>query len=155
MFSTNNLVVNGLITRTIDAHGNGLEVLNADLAFGLAKEDPVINKLATHFGENIVKAEDKYSPFDAYSEKTKYEIKSRRNNYNTFPTTIIAVDKTRTKGRLVFVFHFLDGLYYIEYEPTLFSTFNIENVSAIRRNGVRTEKPHYFIPIENLTKINI
>lgn len=138
-----------------DEVSSGIDILNKDIKYGTGLECKVINTLGEYFKEDIKKAEDMYSPFDAYSENTKYEIKSRRNKYNAYPTTIIAVDKTRTKGRLVFVFHFLDGLYYIEYEPVIFSSFNIQNVSAIRRGGVRTEKPHYFIPIENLTKINI
>jgi hypothetical protein len=151
----NTLVVNGLITRTIDCGGNQLELLNRDIVFGTGLEVPVINKLECYFGETIKKAEDKFSPFDAYSENTKYEIKSRRNRYNQYPTTIIACDKTRTAGRLVFVFHFTDGLYYIEYNKEKFSQFEIKPVSAIRAGGVRTLKDHFFIPIECLEKINI
>jgi hypothetical protein len=151
----NTLVVNGLITRTTDCGGNQLELLNRDIIFGTGVEVPVINKLECYFGETIKKAEDKFSPFDAYSENTKYEIKSRRNRYNQYPTTIIACDKTRTAGRLVFVFHFTDGLYYIEYNKEKFSQFEIKPVSAIRAGGVRTLKDHFFIPIECLEKINI
>ena len=134
---------------------NGLSVLNNDIAFGTGLECPVIEKLSVHFGETINKAEDKYSPFDAYSENTKYEIKSRRNRYDQYPTTIIACDKTRTKGRLVFVFHFTDGLYYIEYNEEKFRKFEIKPVSAVRAGGVRTLKDHFFIPIECLERINI
>jgi hypothetical protein len=133
----------------------GLSVLNNDIAFGTKLEMPVINILEQHFNETINRAEDKFSPFDAYSENTKYEIKSRRNRYNQYPTTIIACDKTRTKGRLVFVFHFTDGLYYIEYNEEKFRKFEIKPVSAIRAGGVRTLKDHFFIPIECLEKINI
>jgi hypothetical protein len=55
----------------------------------------------------------------------------------------------------VFVFHFTDGLYFIEFNKEIFSQFQIENVSAIRKGGVRTETPHYFIPIERLKRIDI
>lgn len=153
----NNLVVNGLITRTTDPAGNGLEILNADLAFGLPREDLVIRQLSEHFNEQIERATYQYSPYDASSKTTKYEIKSRRNRYLQYPTTIIPVDKTeRIKGdRLVFVFNFTDGLYYIEYNKDKFAKYQVKEVEAVRKGGVRTLKPHYFIPIIDLTKINI
>lgn len=153
----NTLVVNGLITRTNDIGGNGLEILNADLAFGLPKEDPVIKTLSSYFTEDIKKAEYKYSPYDAFSETTKYEIKSRRNRYAQYPTTIIPCDKCeRIKGdRLVFVFNFTDGLYYIVYDKEQFAKYEVKEVEAVRQGGIRTLKPHYFIPIKDLTRINI
>ena len=52
-----NLVVNGLITRATDLAGNGLEILNADLAYGLPKENLVISRLSEYFNEKIDKAE--------------------------------------------------------------------------------------------------
>tara|TARA_R110000782_G_scaffold1833_1_gene7525 strand:+ start:1951 stop:2415 length:465 start_codon:yes stop_codon:yes gene_type:complete len=153
----NNIVVNGLITRITDIAGNGLEILNADLAFGLPKEDPVIKSLISYFNEDIQKAEYKYSPFDASSVTTKYEIKSRRNKYAQYPTTIIPLDKTeRIKGsRLVFVFNFLDKLCYIEYTKDQFDKYEIRDVEAVRKGGIRTLKPHYYIPIKDLIEINI
>lgn len=152
-----NLVVNGLLTRATDIAGNGLEILNADLAFGLPREDAVITRLSDYFNERINRAEYQFSPFDASSETTKYEIKSRRNKYKAYPTTIIPVDKCeRIKGdRLVFVFNFTDGLYYIVYNKETFAKYNIQEVEAVRSRGVRTLKPHYFIPIDDLTQIII
>ena len=151
------LVVNGLVENAIDSRGNGLKVLNADLAFGLPKEDPVIKTLSSYFTEDIKKAEYKYSPYDASSETTKYEIKSRRNRYSQYPTTIIPCDKCeRIKGdRLVFVFNFTDGLYYIVYNKEQFAKYEVKEVEAVRQGGIRTLKPHYFIPIIDLTHIYI
>ena len=111
---------------------NGLKTLNADIAFGVSKEQTVIDKMNTYFGEEISKVEYQYSPYDAESETTKYEIKSRRVRYSQYPTTIIACNKTRTEGRLVFVFHFLDGLYYIVYDKEKFSKYSVANVRAVR-----------------------
>ena len=132
-----------------------IKILKDDIEFGTKYELPVIDLLSNHFGEDIAKATDRYSPFDAYSPTTKYEIKSRRNKYSAYPTTIVAVNKTRTEGRLVFVFHYTDGLYYIEYDPVKFSKYEVRNVSAIRSYGKRTETPHFFIPIGDLTQIDI
>jgi hypothetical protein len=153
---TNNLVVNGLITRTMDCAGNGLEILNADLVFGLSAEQKVINQLSAKFNESIKKTEDKYCRYDALGESgTKYEIKTRRNRMNAFPDTIIPVHKTAVEGRLVFVFNFTDKLAYIVYNETDFRGFEIRNVSAVRKGGVRTSIPHYCIPIDKLVVLDI
>lgn len=136
-------------------------ILNNDLSFGLPKEDPVIKTLSQFFKEEITRATFQYSPFDASSKNTKYEIKSRRNTYSRYPTTIVPVSKTKNlsvNDRLVFVFNFTDGLYYIEYNSNTFSRYNIKQVEAVRkRNGVvgKTIEPHFEIPIEDLFLINI
>lgn len=141
----------------MDCGGNLLDLasLNADLKFGLGNEGNVITSLSKHFNETIVKTEDAFCVYDACSKDSKYEIKTRRNKFRQYPTTIIPVHKTKVEGRLVFVFCFTDGLYYIQYDPFVFATFSITKISAIRRGGVRTELPHYHIPIERLIHINI
>jgi len=146
-----NMNVNGLIYVN-----NGLEILKADLNFGLPKEDPVIQRLSEYFNEKVEKETYQYSPFDASSKTTKYEIKSRRNRYLQYPTTIIPVDKTqRIEGRMVFVFNFTDGLYYIVYDKDEFAKYDIREVEAVRKGGIRTLKPHFFIPIKDLIQISI
>lgn len=156
----NNLVVNNLINRTTDYAGNELDILNADLLFGLPKEDPVLEKLRKYFEEEITKSTYQYCPHDGFSKTTEYEIKSRRNNHDKYPTTIVPVSKVRNikKDRLVFVFNFLNGLYYIEYNSNIFSKYEIKMVEAVRkRNGIvgKTLEPHFEIPIKDLTHINI
>jgi hypothetical protein len=156
----NNLVVNGLITRTTDCAGNDLEILNADLAFGLPREDPVLEKLRIHFEEEIAKSTYQYAPHDGFSKTTEYEIKSRRNRYNQYPTTIVPVSKVRDmkRDRLVFVFNFTDGLYYCEYDKDRFAKYNIKMVEAVRKRGGvvgKTIEPHFEIPIKELIHINI
>jgi len=146
-----NMNVNGLINLN-----NGLEILKADLNFGLPKEDPVIQRLSEFFNETVEKETYQYSPFDASSKTTKYEIKSRRNRYLQYPTTIIPVDKTqRIEGRLVFVFNFTDGLYYIVFDKEAFAKYEIKPVSAFRAGGIKTLKDHFFIPIKDLIQISI
>jgi len=56
---------------------------------------------------------------------------------------------------LVFVFHFTDGLYYIEYKKELFDTFETK-ILKINRAGINDKPtPHYYINIHHLTKIYI
>jgi hypothetical protein len=154
--NTNNLVVNGLISNVIDSAGNGLTILNADLLFGLSAEEKVINKLSVKFNEPIKKTEEQYCRYDAVGESgTKYEIKTRRNKMFAFPDTIIPLHKASVTGRLVFVFNFTDKLAYIEYNETKFREFKVSNISAIRKGGVRTSIPHFHIPINQLTVLDI
>jgi len=134
----------------------GQNVLDNDIKFGTQYEIPIIEQMEKYFNEVIHKTAERYSPYDAYSENTKYEIKSRRNKYRTYPTTIVAMDKvSRVEGKLIFIFHFTDGLYYIKYDKDLFDTFETKYVSAYRTGGVKTDKLHYFIDIDKLTKIDI
>lgn len=126
--------------------------IEKDRKFGLANEKLVIEILKSYFNENITPTTGRYCPYDAYSDTTKYEIKTRRNKYNTYPTTIITIKKLNTKGNLKFVFSFTDGLYYIDYDKILFSTFLEQDISYLREHT----KPvsHILIPIQLLIKIN-
>jgi hypothetical protein len=157
----NNLVVNGLITRTIDFAGNGLEILKADLRFGVSAEEQVINRLNVAFKDDIVGTKELYQDpqkrWDAESmiDKTKYEIKTRRNTLNKYPTTIIPVHKTEVGGRIVFVFNFTDKLSYIVYDAQRFSEYEIKDIRAVRKGGHYTLLPHYCIPVGDLTILDI
>ena len=131
-----------------------MEVLNADISFGTQKEVEILNRLSAYFGENIQRATDKFSPYDGFSENAKYEIKSRRTRYNQYPTTIIGVNKLKTEfQKLIFCFNFTDKLCYIEYNEEKFKHYAKQPVSAIRSYGIRTDKDHIFIPIQDLIEI--
>ena len=135
---------------------SGLKTLNEDIAFGLVNEKPVLTHITTFFKEDIKQATDKYSKWDYYSDNTKYELKSRRNKYADYPTTIVGVNKTiDVKGRLVFLFHFFDGLYYIIFDPEKFSDYEIKDIKYVRSGGRMTATPHYLIPIGDLQQIII
>jgi hypothetical protein len=102
----------------------GLNVITpsykADVAYGLHHEPIVINKLSKHFNEPIEKTTDRYCQYDAFSSTTKYEIKSRRCKSSTYNTTIVPVHKiANIDDRLIFVFHFTDGLFYIVYDECI------------------------------------
>ena len=96
--------------------------LQNDLSFGLSNEPIVIDKLSKYFNETIEKTKEKYCPCDAFSPTTKYEIKTRRCKSTTYDTTIIPIKKVENmKDRLVFVFHFTNGLFYIVYDKQKFN----------------------------------
>ena len=126
-----------------------MNYLEEDRRFGLSNEKPVIEKLKIFFEEDITPSVGRYCPFDAESLTCKYEIKTRRNNYNTYPTTIITVKKMNTTGKLRFVFSFTDGLYYIEFNKEKFDKFHTQEIA---RTGAKPVS-HILIPINFLLKI--
>jgi hypothetical protein len=129
-----------------------MEILNRDLKFGFAQESQVIDKLSTHFNETC-EPTSRYCRYDAISPTKKFEIKSRRNKHDTYPTTLIPVDKTEIEGELYFVFNFTDGLYFIEYNKERFEKYEVRDIGAVRGGGVYTLKPHYLIDVADLTVI--
>jgi hypothetical protein len=140
-----------------DAGLNLLPSLEKDVVFGLNNEPIVIDKLTKYFNEPIEKTKDKYCRYDAVSSTTKYEIKSRRCLYSTYSTTILPVHKIVEKddSRLVLVFHFTDGLFYIVYKKELFDTFETKHITYYRSGGLNSPVLHFMIPTKELTKIEI
>jgi hypothetical protein len=126
-----------------------------DVTFGLRKQPLVVELLTNSYDEPLTETKHKFCKYDAFSTTTKYEIKSRRCCYNTFLTTIIPVKVRNVTERLVFVFHFTDGLYYIVYDKDLFETFEQETITYHRTSGLNEPVLHFMIPIKHLTRIDI
>jgi hypothetical protein len=132
-----------------------------DLKFGLDNEITIIDLLNTTFGEVFINTKDKYNdqyyPYDFEGDKgCCIELKSRRNTYRAYPTTIIPVGKILefNNKRQMFVFQFTDGFYYTQYEATRFNTYEIKMITTQRKGIVDKPKPHYCIPISDLIKMN-
>ena len=130
--------------------------LQKDITYGLSKQPLVVETLTKYFDEPITETKHKFCRYDACSTTTKYEIKSRRCRYKTFATTIVPVHKVQDiTERLVFIFNFTDGLYYIVYDADLFGTFKQEVITYYRTDGSNEPVLHYMIPIEQLHRIEI
>jgi hypothetical protein len=124
-----------------------------DLKKGKEDELLVLPKIQKFFNRDIIKVKDEYSRYDFQDNIYKYELKSRNNNYNKFPTTIIPSDKIIDKN-LILLFNFYDGLYYIEYNDWDFSNFGRNIFCREKRIGYNDKPKEYiFIPIESLKKI--
>ena len=132
-----------------------------DLKMGLEKELEVIDilKLNWEDEEDIKNTKDIYGDdyyiydFEANSG-TSWELKSRRCNKHTYPTTIVPVSKVRdTDKKQVFVFNFKDATCSLDYEKELWDTFEVKDVMTYRY-GIRDRpKPHYHIPVDKLTDL--
>ena len=136
--------------------------LENDIEFGLAQEEPVLNNLRQFFHDDtIYKTGEKFCKYDGGSianPEIIYEIKSRRNTKNAYPTTIIPVHKCVMLGddkRLIIVFHFTDKLCYIEYDNEKFQNYRIQSICAIRSGGNPSVVAHFHIPVADLLDIDL
>jgi hypothetical protein len=126
-----------------------------DYLFGKQKEDEVLNIIRKVFNNEIVKSEKRYERYDYKDDEYYYELKSRNNSYNAYPTTLIEKAKVFSNN-LIFLFNFTDGLYYIKYDKKVFDKFECKQYLRHKRcDYVDIPKQYYFIPIEALTKVEV
>ena len=129
--------------------------LNEDIDFGLNKEDTFFNLLLNKYTSVLkLPKKHKYDFYIKQSNKPPFfiELKTRRVNIDTFPTTYIGVNKSppHEKVDVLFVFGFKDeDFYFLDYRENM--KYLHDNTKYITRyNG---EHKHVFdIEIEKLTK---
>lgn len=130
-----------------------------DYTFGISKQNELLPLICDRFGLDIKNIEYQYSKFD-YKDETNninFELKSRRCKSNDYDTTMIPKDKLESNGlesKLILLFNFTDGTYFIEYNKLLFDTFEHK---LFKRNDrydyYDIEKTYIYIPIKYLQKI--
>jgi len=106
--------------------------------------------------------------YDWDSDKTKVELKSRNNYYNTYPTTMIGFNKVvnwgkdETDKRYFFLFGFIDGLYEWELTQENYDAIGGED-AVVEKDGFEygenyttfnSKKLQLYIPVNKLTKIS-
>ena len=125
-----------------------------DYEFGFNKEKEILKIINNFFDRDINQSIDKLCKYDFYDYKYKYELKSRRCDYNKYDTTILPVDKLQRKT--IYLFSFNDGLYYIKYKKEIFDEFEKKDFVRPKREGIRDIKKEYiYIPIDKLKKIEV
>jgi hypothetical protein len=106
---------------------------------------PVIRKI---FNRDIKIIENDLAIFDYECDKYCYELKTRTNTRNKYPTTLIGRNKTESDKKIIFLFKFTDCLCYIKYKKEIFDTFEVKKFN---RNVKASNKSDYiYIPIEHL-----
>lgn len=127
-----------------------------DYNFGIQNEKNIMNLLNKVFEEEFEKTTNPYALYDFIGNKgTIIEMKSRRNTYNQYPTTIIPVHKVVSGFKKhIFLFQFTDGSYYIQYDADRFSKYEKKDITTYRKGIVDKPKPHFCIPIQDLTLCN-
>ena len=117
------------------------------------------NIFNTFFNDNFIKTST-FHPLDFEGDKFFLEVKTRTNNYNKYPTSLIPASKInyckKQNKETYFIFVFTDDIYYIKYDDTLFKTFDIKPFKRSDRIDHTDKLQNYFyIPIENLSKLII
>jgi len=134
-----------------------------DIKYGTLKEVQILPKLQYCFSDNtIIKLEERYSIFDFISKSQRLiiEIKSRRNRYASYKTTMIGLNKIleaetySLKGyTVIFFIQFQDGLYYFDYKnwTSISSHKDFEICHAgTQRRGKDERHQHAFVPVNML-----
>jgi len=125
-----------------------------DYKNGMNGEIEVLPLIREFFKRDIKATTYKFDTYDFYDEEYKYELKTRTNKYSQYSTTLISTNKITDNTKMIFLFNFTDGLYYIEYEKTLFDTFERKLfVRNPRSDYIDKLREHLFIPITHLIKI--
>lgn len=127
-----------------------------DVEYGKKAENTTLQTIRDYFNDDDITLIDyTFNQYDFKSIKsnTIYELKSRRNDYNKYPTTMIARDKINDEYNNIFLFNFNNTeLYYIKYDKDLFKKFEVKPFRRTDR-GFDILKEYVYIPIEFLTKI--
>lgn len=126
-----------------------------DYLFGKQKEEEILKIINNKFKDNIRQIINKYEKFDYEGDKYIYELKSRNCNYSTYSTTLLPMSKTlNNEKRAVFLFNFIDGLYYIKFREKKFKTFVLQSFCRNKREDITDySQLYYYIPIQSLRKI--
>jgi len=122
-----------------------------DREFGLESEKNIKPILERFFNDELTDT-TRWTTYDFKGKENRYELKARRNCYNTYPTTMIPADKV--DENLIFVFQFTDGNYYIPYNKETFDTFECKPFRRWRTGTRDKEKDYIYIPIGSLLKID-
>ena len=129
-----------------------------DYEFGTRHEVDTLTALRT-LNPTLVRTHDKYDPFDFVNDTFNVfvELKTRNNTKNKYPTTMISYSKIlhakkNPDRQYYFAFKFVDGLYYIKYDASLFETFAVGEGGRFDR-GFDEINQYIYIPVENLSMI--
>jgi hypothetical protein len=139
---------------------NRMNQFKRDLSFGEQSEMEVIEVLSKAFDTELVK-NSQYASIDFASDTVEIELKSRNNEKDKYPTTIIPkskidyIKKYRMMKKYIFAFRFTDGLYYIEFKDEVFDKYECKMYKRLPRTGIiDKEQLYYYIPVCDLIKID-
>lgn len=123
--------------------------------YGKSKETEILPLITKYFKRDIQQYTNQYDNFDFYDDLYEYELKSRTNVYSKYPTTMITKNKTEkvTSKKVILLFNFTDGLYFIEYNENQFNKYQSRMFSRLGEKW--DEKKHIYIPITDLKKVDL
>ena len=133
-----------------------MDKFKIDEDFGKEQENKAEEYIQTYFKQTTLKKLSKFNKFDFEGDTALFEVKTRRNNYNKYPSTMIGYNKIlackKCEKDVYFIFQYLDGNYYYKYSND--ESFEIKKGGRFDRGKI--ESNYYcFIPIEKLIKIDL
>ena len=125
-----------------------------DYNFGINKEIQLLPTIKDYLKDNTIYKLENFNEFDFKGDNKYIELKSRRNKYNKFSSTMIGLNKIEKASTLdeyvYFFFCFEDGLYYWLYDKD----YELEIRQGGRWDRGKPEIKFYaYLPIEMLIKI--
>jgi hypothetical protein len=129
----------------------------SDLMFGIANQHTVQGRIAAFLNTTLDPLDD-YSVMDwANPGRTVYvELKTRRIRHDQYPTALIGLNKIEfcsdANKEYYFCFSYLDGLFYIKYDPELFAQFdrNYSYSRGERPDCINHSQRIVYIPVHML-----
>jgi len=122
-----------------------------DFEYGAIQEKKVLPMINEYFKRDIKKFENRYDKYDFFDDEYVYELKSRFNCKDKFPTTMITMNKLTENKKIILLFNFQDCLTYIEYDKDKFDKYDTQLFSRAKLVG--DLKEHIYIDINDLTLI--
>jgi hypothetical protein len=117
-------------------------------AIGKQSETQILPIIKEYFKRDIKQTEDKYNEFDFRDETYQYELKTRTNKMNQYPTTMTTLNKCKPNS--ILLFKYTDCLAYIEYDEERFKQYEITKYTRYEDKPTRD---HIYIPVKDLTII--
>lgn len=127
-----------------------------DYDYGVSMEIELLSSIKNMWGDDVERTTDKYSLTDYSSPTHNIELKTRRNKYSKYPTTMIGQNKIDflmdSKKKGIILFKFTDGLYYFEVNENNINKCGLDIGGRCDR-GKEEKNMYYFVPVSLLEKV--
>ena len=125
--------------------------LSQDYSMGSKVEKNLVAFL-NQDGANYSLYKNEFSTYDFTNGEYICEVKSRRNCYKKYPSTMVGYNKiqvaeSNSQNKYRFYFVFTDGTYYWDFVKDQYEV----NIGGRSDRGRPEYKPYAYINIENLT----
>jgi len=116
-------------------------------AIGKASENEILPIIKQFFKDDTIQPTiNKLDKYDYKSTTKNYELKTRTNKYNDYPSTMIGLDKCLPNS--ILLFKFTDKLTYIEYDEEKFKKYQVKLFTKYSQ-----KKQYIYIDILDLKEI--
>lgn len=128
-----------------------------DINFGKISEKEIYEILKNKYPD--IESTSDYSIFDFVSQNQKLniELKTRRNESNKYPTTMIGLNKIKKCNdpdmMYLFIFKFTDEILFIRYNEEIFNKFEIKKSGRYDRKKSGELSNYIYIPITSLSSL--